>query len=736
MIFIHCLAFIALWEWLRPLPVITDTGNLYVFIWFTLFCFIVMYVRLVSYISIPLIFITMMYSLHSVFFEGSFFRNGISTLVWFGEDFARNVQFLINNEMDSLSFEFRSFLLFLVLAIISYLIHFWLCHVKKIFYFLLITVIYVTIIDTFTIYDASFAIVRLVVVGFLLMTILYKMRLEEKEQVASDEFKGKAWTNTVTVIITFVAIIAFFSPKFAPIWPDPIPMVRGAVTGEGVGTVQSIGYGHNDERLGGGFMDDDTIVFKAAAEQGHYWRGESKEVYTGKGWQSIDHELNKTFRYSEFYDSKVAVEMYDRNTPLEKKQVTISMVDDHRFWHFFYPGELIEVEEQEFYSKQDEFRYIIDYVSGKVGTTTSDDGKPLFLKEYTLTYNSPKFVIEQLKNSSQDDPGYIRDVYLQLPDIPDRVGQLASQITEAYENRYDKVKAVEGYFSKNGFKYETTDVAIPAEEQDYVDQFLFETQQGYCDNYSTSMVVMLRTLDIPARWVKGFTQGELVSRLDVNVYEISNANAHSWVEVYFPDVGWVPFEPTKGFDSTFEFIEEQSETDSLVDDSSNGQDEVPRPERDPENPFLPLEEDLGTQGGDSELGGIGQNNGLNSFKFPFKLVWVLIAITLIGFSLYKNHQKLITIFFLYLFRLKSSDKNLYAKAYERLLWLLELHGYRRYNDETLREYAARIDSLFASNEMRTLTLYYEKIYYGNTKDQHSWKETKQLWEVLVKRLSS
>ena len=84
--------------------------------------------------------------------------------------------------------------------------------------------------------------------------------------------------------------------------------------------------------------------------------------------------------------------------------------------------------------------------------------------------------------------------------------------------------------------------------EDYVDQFLFDTKRGYCDNFSTSMVVMLRSIDIPARWVKGFAPGEY--QLDdegERVYQITNNEAHSWVEAYMPGIGWMPFEPTIGF---------------------------------------------------------------------------------------------------------------------------------------------------------------------------------------------
>lgn len=738
MIFSYGLAFIILWEWLRPLPMITDTVNIAVFVWFTLFCFIIMYLRLTNYIAIPLIFIAMMYGLHRVFFEGFFLQEGFHMLVWFGEDLARNIGYLIDREIINLSFEFRSFLVFVVLAIISYLIHFWLCHTKKIFLFLMITFIYITVVDTFTVYDASSAIIRLVVAGFLLTTILFKMRLEATEEIVSNQHRRLAWLNVAVLIITVVTISAFYAPKFDPHWPDPVSMVQGSISGEGsrVNRQQTVGYSQNDERLGGGFADDASTVFTAVTQEGHYWRGESKEIYTGKGWESARHELNRTFRYSDEYEARVAVSIFNEAVATETLETTISMVDDHRFWHFFYAGQLLGIDELEFYNgdeREQSFRYLIDYVSGKVGTTVASDGNPLFLKEYTITHNAPKFVIDVLNNTPQSDPEHIKEVYLQLPDLPDRVGVLASEITAEYDNRYEKVKAIEGYFSENGFRYETEDVAIPEPEQDYVDQFLFETQQGYCDNYSTSMVVMLRTLDIPARWVKGFTQGEVVEYLGdgYRKYEISNSNAHSWVEVYFEDVGWVPFEPTKGFSNTFEFVDELSESDNDLNES-DGETASER-EQDPENPFLPLEDEL-----DSNYGGGSVKSDSRLKLLPFSFVGVIMLIlTVFGISIliWKN-KKLITLFFLYLYKLRRKDGRFYVKAYQRLLWLLDFNGHKRLNGETLREYALRIDERFECEQMMDLTIIYEKLYYGNGSEQHLWEEKKSQWERLVTKISS
>src|SRR5699024_11940828 len=94
--------------------------------------------------------------------------------------------------------------------------------------------------------------------------------------------------------------------------------------------------------------------------------------------------------------------------------------------------------------------------------------------------------------------------------LPESAAELAEDIVASYDNRYDQTKAIEKYFRSDddGFVYQLNDVPVPQSGEDYVDQFLFDTKAGYCDNFSTSTVVMLRTLDIPALWVKRFTSVE------------------------------------------------------------------------------------------------------------------------------------------------------------------------------------------------------------------------------------
>jgi len=146
----------------------------------------------------------------------------------------------------------------------------------------------------------------------------------------------------------------------------------------------------------------------------------------------------------------------------------------------------------------------------------------------------------QLQNAGNDYPLYIRDHYLQLPiTTPQRVLNLARQLTADSPTPYQRAVAIETYVRT--FSY-TLAITAPPQTQDVVDYFLFDLKQGYCDYYATSMVVLARAIGLPARVVLGYGSGTF--DVQQNSYIVTEANAHSWVEVYFPSYGWVEFEPT------------------------------------------------------------------------------------------------------------------------------------------------------------------------------------------------
>ncbi|MFQ6063420.1 MAG: transglutaminase domain-containing protein, partial [Methanosarcinales archaeon] len=157
---------------------------------------------------------------------------------------------------------------------------------------------------------------------------------------------------------------------------------------------------------------------------------------------------------------------------------------------------------------------------------------------YTVTSEIKKYKAEDLRRS---DTRYTSEIkkYLQLPDeVPNRVKELSILITKDYNNPFDKAKSIEQYL-RNNYKYNLY-IDTPPENKDIVDYFLFESKEGYCIYFASAMVVMSREIGIPARLVTGYATGTLTSY----GYEVTGADAHAWVEVYFEGYGWVEFEPT------------------------------------------------------------------------------------------------------------------------------------------------------------------------------------------------
>lgn len=152
----------------------------------------------------------------------------------------------------------------------------------------------------------------------------------------------------------------------------------------------------------------------------------------------------------------------------------------------------------------------------------------------------PEFSVAQLRASSVNYPDWVRDQYLALPaNLPARVRDLARDLTSNQPTAYDRALAIESYLRR--FPY-TLDIPVPPADRDVADYFLFDLQTGYCDYYATAMVVLARAAGLPARLVSGYASGEYIPT--EAVYRVRESDAHSWVEIYFVDIGWVEFEPT------------------------------------------------------------------------------------------------------------------------------------------------------------------------------------------------
>jgi hypothetical protein len=122
------------------------------------------------------------------------------------------------------------------------------------------------------------------------------------------------------------------------------------------------------------------------------------------------------------------------------------------------------------------------------------------------------------------------------------VRDLADRIAGDETTVYDQVRAVQGWLQANT-RY---DLDIPEDPPgaDPVDHFLFERRRGFCEHIASAMAVLLRARGIPTRIVTGFGPGE--RNPFSGHYDVRDSDAHAWVEVLYPGVGWVPYDPTFG----------------------------------------------------------------------------------------------------------------------------------------------------------------------------------------------
>ncbi|NOZ02184.1 MAG: DUF3488 domain-containing protein [Deltaproteobacteria bacterium] len=143
-----------------------------------------------------------------------------------------------------------------------------------------------------------------------------------------------------------------------------------------------------------------------------------------------------------------------------------------------------------------------------------------------------------LEKAGSDYSSWIRTTYTQLPEMNPAVGKLAVKMAGDADNPFDKAVAIENAL-RNDFTY-----ALDTQhgEQDPLTDFLLYNRKGHCEYFASAMVVLLRSLGIPSRIVNGFYGGES-NEYGGYVY-LRKADAHSWVEVWFPGVGWITFDPT------------------------------------------------------------------------------------------------------------------------------------------------------------------------------------------------
>ena len=194
--------------------------------------------------------------------------------------------------------------------------------------------------------------------------------------------------------------------------------------------------------------------------------------------------------------------------------------------------------------------------------------------------------VASLRQAGTDYPDWITERYLDLPEnITPRTLQLARDITAGWETPYDKTLAITEYL-RNTIDYtETITETLPI-NQEPIDWFLFDLRKGFCNYYATSQIVLLRAVGIPARIAFGYAQGEIME--GTSAYSVRELDAHAWPEVYFPNFGWIEFEPTVSQPDVLRPLGDESANDSPTSpENLNREDQLIPPVPNPLEPEAP-----------------------------------------------------------------------------------------------------------------------------------------------------
>lgn len=294
---------------------------------------------------------------------------------------------------------------------------------------------------------------------------------------------------------------------------------------------------------------DDTPVYQFPFDEmmppvGHYMRGSTFQSYSGRGWSNprdavrLDLDANQDVgaglaRLGASDAPGTTLYGWGRRTLVQSVIMEVSSPI------FFAAGEPVE------FSVDARLDFVPLRMDEQERRAASHGLIAAFGRDasYTVLSRIPALNRTALRGLALPEESTWLAPYLALPDsITPRTVALAEEITRAIDAPYDKAEAIESYLRQ--FAYDLTVSEPPAGVGDVADYFLFDLQRGYCDYYATAFVVLARLAGLPTRFATGYAVGQW--DFNEGVWVITEAEAHSWPEVYFADVGWIPFEPTAG----------------------------------------------------------------------------------------------------------------------------------------------------------------------------------------------
>jgi len=325
--------------------------------------------------------------------------------------------------------------------------------------------------------------------------------------------RGGTAAQVDAIAIALVAMIVVSSAVSVVPGGTASPLVPGGAAGPR--TVEGSVL-NNDERTNivGSIELSPTVRFSVEAEERGYWRVGAYDRYDGDGW----------IRTGEASDYRTQSAPPGPSRTLTQT-VTVEAERLGAMPAAWRPTRLR--------SGADNARVTSEGSFDPIGALRGGE-------QYTVVSEVPDPSERELRTAGTDYPEEIAERYRQLPSSSaERIRERTDEITADAETPYETAVAIENWLEAN--KEYSLDVDRP--DGDVAESFIFDMERGYCTYYATAMVAMLRSQDVPARFAVGYTPGQRVAE---DEWVVRGLDSHAWVEVYFPEVGWVRFDPTPG----------------------------------------------------------------------------------------------------------------------------------------------------------------------------------------------
>jgi len=497
-------------------------------------------------------------------------------------------------------------------------------------------------------------------------------------------------------------------------------------------------------KLGNGIVSDDREVMILQSETGLrtnvYLIGKVFDTFDGTQWLSQNEETDKE-RYMDTIETLYAAERYDGQNFGDY----LSRVDLKISYRYFRSGYLFAPLKT--CGLKSEGKNLTHDASG--GSLMFDDTKG-YGTEYKAIYyqmnaGSQTFVDfisahpeadeEALQRQLSNAKGWtgeaiseedlkehrraIYEYYLEAPGLSSQAQEYLSRITEGAKSDVEKLMAIEKELSS--FAYTKSPGELPETvtgSREFLDYFLLESRQGYCNHFATAFVLLAREEGIPARYVQGFCVGANGKK---ETYVYSNM-AHAWPEVYLDDIGWIPFEPTPGF-ATVRYT--PWEVKSVGRQTETDRDEARRMEAQSQ-----IEETVEEES--EEIPVIEQAISIREYlRQTIRILLTGMGIFAAGIILVFAGERLIAGY-----RYQRSDmEGKYQLEIAQNMRILALLGISRSEEETLEELQRRAQSLQRLAASCSFIGSYESVLYaGKAVDDSMLQEVRDAREQLAKEL--